>query len=119
MKITKGQLTQIIREEISKKRSLNEASIEKSILDLYGYTGVKTKYDDSIVEKYGQEVVDAAIKNAPKYLAFMKEVKKLAENPLAKDFGKIASSNASYYGSHIKGNVHDGIGYILDRFFLK
>lgn len=119
MKITKEQLRKIIKEELGNKPALKEADSQKSIIDLYGYTGIKTKYDDSIVQRYGQKVVDEAIKNAPKYLAFMKEVKKLGENPLAKDFGKIASANASYYGSHIKGNVHDGIAYILDRFILK
>lgn len=82
------KLSKLINREVEAK-PLNEAIKGADILDLYAYAGIKTKYSDDVIERYGQKVVDEAIKNAPKYLAFAKEVKEMAGSKLAKDFHQI------------------------------
>jgi hypothetical protein len=75
----KSELKQIIREEL--KNTLNEANaLESKVANLYAFAGIKTAYTDDLVERYGQKVVDLAIKMAPKILAYKSELEKIVKD---------------------------------------
>lgn len=48
-----------------------------AIADLYAYRGIKSKYDDVAVERYGKNTVKIAEELAPRILAFMEEMKEV------------------------------------------
>jgi hypothetical protein len=81
------------------KKLVNEASIsklEKSVADLYAWGGIKTKYDAQATKKYGQEVIDAAIKMAPKVLAYEKKIKQMAKDIQDSKEGQILIAKNGY-----------------------
>jgi hypothetical protein len=92
-----------------KAQSINEAkkNIENSVSDLYAFAGVKTKYDERHVERYGQEVVDKAIEMAPSILAYKKKIKEMAKevskSPEGKLLMKVISNSKGYGGEHYTG----------------
>jgi hypothetical protein len=110
-----SQLKQIIKEEI--KDSLNEASnLESKVADLYGYAGVKTQYDDDMVKRYGQKVIDLAVEMAPKILAYESElkniVKQMEASPEAKMLLRAMSEARGYSG----GRSYVSLGDLINRY---
>ena len=84
------KLKDLLKKDNSKK--LNEAKISKlddKVADLYGWAGIKTKYDDDIIKRRGQNVVDRAIEMAPKVLAYRKKLKQISKDIQDSDEGKI------------------------------
>ena len=63
---------------------LNEAvkltDVESDVAALYAWDGIKTNYSPNIVKEYGQDVVDMAIKLAPKVLAYQKKLKSIGKD---------------------------------------
>ncbi len=113
----------MIKKFAEKFNTLNEAKkadIENSVADLYAYAGVKTKYDSRMVERYGQEAVDAAIEMAPAITEYKKKLKELAKeigkSPEGKMLMKVVSANKGYGGHHYTGVT---IGELLDTYAQK
>jgi hypothetical protein len=110
-----SQLKQIIKEEI--KDSLNKAgNIESKVADLYGYAGVKTQYDDDMVKRYGQKVIDLAVEMAPKILAYEVELKNMIKQMEASPEAKMllrAMSEARGYGG---GRSYVTLGDLINRY---
>lgn len=93
-----------------KAKSVNEAkkaNVENSVADLYAYAGINTKYDERMVERYGQEAVDKAIEMAPSLLAYKKKIKEMAKevskSPEGKMLMKVVSNARGYGGEHYTG----------------
>jgi hypothetical protein len=109
--ITEGQEKQLNEAQLSK--------LEQGVAELYAYTSIDPNYnyDEKIVRKFGQDVVDAALKMAPKVLAYKKKLKQMAKEIESSDEGKIllamVSQSKGYGGSH---NTDSSIG---DLFRLK
>jgi len=63
---------------------LNEAvkltDIESDVAALYAWDGIKTNYGPNTIKDYGQDVVDMAIKLAPKVLAYQKKLKSIGKD---------------------------------------
>lgn len=93
-----------------KAKSVNEAKkadIENSVADLYAYAGIKTKYDERMVQRYGQEAVDKAIEMAPSIIAYEKKIKEMVKevtkSPEGKMLMKVISNSKGYGGEHYTG----------------
>jgi hypothetical protein len=97
----KSELRQIIKEEI--KDSLNGVdNLENKIASLYGYDSIKTQYDDDMIKRYGQNVIDMAVQMAPKILSYEAKlrtiVKEIENSPEAKMLLKVISNSRRYGG---------------------
>lgn len=116
MKIRLSELRGIIKEELKKKKSLNE-DISKGALQVYGYAGIKPKYKRegfaNAEEKFGAKAVDEAEKLAPKYIAFAKKVKDFLNDPMVDDFAKIAKDSGEYGGVSSIESTAAAVEYIL------
>jgi hypothetical protein len=110
-----SQLRQLIKEEI--EGTLNEASnLESKVADLYGYSGVKTQYDNDMVKRYGQKVIDLAVEMAPKILAYEAELKNIVKQMEASPEAKMllrAMSEAQGYGG---GRSYVTLGDLINRY---
>ena len=97
-----------------KAKSVNEAKkadIENSVADLYAYAGPKTKYDERMVQRYGQDVVDKAIEMAPAIIEYQKKIKEMVKEVTKSPEGKMLMkviSNAKGYGGHHYTGVTPG-----------
>jgi len=113
----------MIKKFAEKFNTLNEAKkadIENSVADLYAYAGVKTKYSNDMVERYGQEAVDTAIEMAPSITEYKKKLKEIAKeigkSPEGKMLQKVVSAGKGYGGHHYTGVT---IGELLDIYAQK
>lgn len=105
-------LRETIREEVKKalkesiKNTLTEGKLEDKVADLYAYSGIKTKYEDKTVERYGQKTVDMAIQMAPEMIKFKKELtntlKSMMKSPEGKMLIAIKLAGRGYSGNHSK-----------------
>jgi hypothetical protein len=75
------------------ERVINEAfkiaKLDDSVASLYAWAGIKTKYDDDIIKRRGQKVVDRAVEMAPRVLEYQKELKQMKKDIEASEEGKI------------------------------
>jgi len=105
----KSQLQSIIREEL--KSTLNEGATEKKIADLYAYAGIRTNYDDRMVQRYGNSIVAKAIELAPKVLEFQKKLKAIAKEfkttPEAQILFAMAQAKKGYAGDQTPASMGD------------
>ena len=85
------KLAGLLKEEKQPINELNVDNLKKAlekfdIGHLYAMHGAKSSYDDKVIQTYGKEKVDIAIKYAPKYNQYLDEVdktmKKLGKNPM-------------------------------------
>jgi len=110
-----SQFKKLIREEV--KGALSEVSgLENKVADLYGYSGVKTQYDDNMVKRYGQKVIDLAIQMAPKILTYEAKLKKMVmemENSPEAKMLLSAMSEARGYGG---GSSYVTLGDLINRY---
>jgi hypothetical protein len=90
------------------ENELNSSSeLAKRVGQLYGTHQIKTEYDEKIVEKWGQDVVNAAIEWGPKILAYKNKLKSIADEVENSTEGKILLallSTEKYYSSN-SGNT--------------
>jgi len=66
-----------LKDLLKKDNTINEAKYsekDSKLGHLYAREGIKTKYGKDVVEDYGQDIVDMAIKMAPKVLALKKKI---------------------------------------------
>ncbi len=110
-----SQFKKLIREEV--KGALSEVSgLENKVADLYGYSGVKTQYDDDMVKRYGQKVIDLAIQMAPKILTYEAKLKKMVmemeNSPEAKMLLRAMSEARGYSG----GRSYVSLGDLINRY---
>ena len=55
-------------------------AIMNQVSDLYAYAGIKTSYDQSDVERYGQEVVNLSIELAPGIIQYVNKLKSISSS---------------------------------------
>jgi 23S rRNA A1618 N6-methylase RlmF len=96
------------------KENLNEAKLSKlddGVANLYAYSGIKTKYSDKNIERFGQDVVDKAIKMAPKLIAYKKKLKQIVKDVEGSDEAKILMAmighHRGYGGSSEQASISD------------
>ena len=107
---THKALRETIKQEIIKALNnsitLNEGKLEDKVADLYAYSGIKTQYSDSTIERYGQKTVDMAIQMAPEMIKFKKELtntlKSMMKSPEGKMLIAIKLAGRGYSGNHSK-----------------
>jgi hypothetical protein len=110
------KLKDLLNEDKSKQ--LNEAKIAKldnDVADLYAWAGIKTKYDKQSVDRYGQDVIDRAIKMAPKVLAYKKKLKQIEQDIKNSDEGKILIAIIGH-GKAYGGSYFDQSSSVADLF---
>lgn len=116
MKLTKAQLQEIIYEEMT---TLPKNVDLSKVADLYAYYGLDSyKWDDKTVQRYGQEVVDAAKKSLPTIQGFEKStadiLRKIQNDKMYPLYLEMVKAEDSYQGgrSHITfGDVIKSIAY--------
>lgn len=76
---------------IVENQDIEEAkkSVEDQVGNLYAWAGIKTKYDDKMVQRYGEEVVRMAEEMAPKILEFKQKLQTIAQEIKNSPEGKI------------------------------
>ena len=111
------KLKDLLKKDNSKK--LNEAKIAKldnKVASLYAWAGIKTKYDDDSVKRFGQAVIDRAIEMAPKVSAYRKKLKQISKDIQDSDEGKILIAmighGRGYGGSH---NTSSNVGDLFNE----
>ena len=83
-----------------------------AIADLYAYRGIKSKYDDEAIERYGKNAVRMAEELAPTILAFMKEMKEVIKDKIknsseGKMLGLIVKNQLQYDGARRSASMAD------------
>ena len=75
------------------ERVINEAfkiaKLDDNVASLYAWAGIKTKYDDDIIKRRGQKIVDRAVEMAPRVLEYQKELKQMKKDIEGSEEGKI------------------------------
>ena len=99
------KLKDLLKKDNSKK--LNEAKIanlDNKVASLYAWAGIKTKYSDDSIKRFGQNVIDRATEMAPKVLAYQKKLKQISKDIQDSEEGKILIAmighNKGYAGSY-------------------
>jgi hypothetical protein len=88
---------------INENESKQSSELVKRVGQLYGTHFIKTEYDEKIVKKWGQDVVDAAIEWGPKVLAYKNKLKSIADEVKNSTEGKILLAllaTERYYSSN-------------------
>jgi hypothetical protein len=121
MKITKTQLKEIIREELN---TLNENVNLDRVADLYAYYGMdSSRWNDKTVDRYGQDVVDAAKKLLPHMKRFEKNIvdalNKIRNDKMYPLLLEVINAEASYAGGRGHTSFGDLMGYIAHRNNIK
>lgn len=88
---------------IVENQEIDEAKIqiEDKVGDLYAWAGIKSKYDDKMIERYGENVVRKAEEMAPKVLEYRKKLQAIANEIKTSPEGRALLSmkfNAKRYG---------------------
>ena len=99
-------------------------NINSQIADLYAYAGIKEEYSEGVVQRYGQEVVDAAIKLVPQIREYEEGVAILVDhlrkNPLSDLYASMLSRSALYGGSHdSSSDIFDVLASISNKVATK
>jgi hypothetical protein len=83
---------------------------------LYAYTNIDPnyKYDAEIVRKFGQDTIDAALKMAPKVLAYENKLEQMAKEIESSDEGKILLARISHSRGY--GGYHNTNSTVSDLF---
>jgi hypothetical protein len=108
------KISSIINENI-KQSQIGEAKGDSklnAIADLYAYRGIKSKYDDEAIERYGKNAVRMAEELAPTILAFMKEMKEVIKDKIknsseGKMLGLIVKNQLQYDGARRSASMAD------------
>jgi hypothetical protein len=121
MKLTKSQLKEIIREEMT---SLNENFDLDKVADLYAYAGTNpSKWNDKIVQRYGQETIDIAKKLLPTFLTFEKKVGemlyKIRNDKMYPIYLEMVEADNSYMGGRGFTSFNDVLNVIAYKNKLK
>jgi hypothetical protein len=88
---------------IKLKSLLNEVKltdVESDVAALYAWDGIKTNYGPNSVKEYGQNIVDMAIKLAPKVLAYQKKLKSIGKDIKNSKEAEILKAMISFSKSH-------------------
>ena len=89
------------------------------IADLYAYRGIKSKYDDAAIERYGKNTVRIAEELAPRILAFMEEMKEVKNKIKNSSEGKmlelIVKNQLQYDGARRGGTMVDIFNLVDDN----
>jgi predicted hydrocarbon binding protein len=115
------KIASIINENI-KQSQIGEAKGDSklnAIADLYAYRGIKSKYDDEAIERYGKNAVRMAEELAPRILAFMeemKEVKNKIENSSEGKMLKLIVKNQLEYDGARRGGTMLDIFNLIDSY---
>jgi len=106
----------ILKESEYQESQLEEAelsNLDNGVAQLYAYTKIDPNYDydERIVRKFGQDVVDRAIELAPKVLAYQEKLKQIADEIKSSEEGKILLAmilhRRGYGGSPEESNIGD------------
>ena len=110
-----SEFKKLIRKEV--KGALSEVytgNLETRVIDLYANDGIRTQYDDSMIQKFGQDVVDKAVEMAPKLLAYETKLKgiiqQLEKSPEVEMLTKILQA-----GPGIRGFATSPLGALVNK----
>lgn len=103
------RLKDIINEEVS-------TTLFKDIIKLYNEAGIKTKYTQKHIDKYGDKVVDGAIKMTPKILDLKKKMKSFANDVAGSEEGKLLIK--LMYDKMFTGNSRDTLSAVGHTFIF-
>jgi len=82
------------------KKVLKESQsgkLEDGVASLYAWAGIKTSYGEDHRKRFGDEVVDYAIKMAPRVLAYDKKLKQLKAKILNSAEAQILLATIEYH----------------------